>query len=233
MAVKSATLSERVASELLSLITVDKAFRPGDKLPNENVLSARLEVSRATLREAIRTLVSHRVLEIRRGQGTFVVDRSRHEHPFSLDELSRVQINIRDLYELRLMFEPQAAYYAAGRASESEIEKILYYGKREEELIRAGKNRTEIEQSFHQAIARASHNEFVEKLMPVIHKAIHDGVLLSAADEAMIRQTVADHKLIMDFIAGRDRLGAQTAMRLHIIHAMRGFGILKDEDELQ
>ena len=64
------TLSQQVADTILSMITVEGSLRPGDKLPNENEFSALLHVSRATLREAVRMLVSHNVLEIRRGRGT-------------------------------------------------------------------------------------------------------------------------------------------------------------------
>lgn len=54
------------------MIVVEKKYLPGDKLPNEIELSKELGVSRITLREAIRILVTRHVLEIKRGKGTFV-----------------------------------------------------------------------------------------------------------------------------------------------------------------
>ena len=221
-------LSEQVADEILSMITVDGRLRPGDKLPNENDFSAQLKISRATLREAVRILTAHHVLEIRRGKGTFVVDRPPYEHPFRLTELSEVQVDLKSLYEIRLMFEPQAAYYAAVRATPQEIKRILSYGREEESLIRAGLDRTQAERSFHNAIARATHNEFVEKLMPILYRAIGQGVRLSESHCEVVAHTLADHRMIMDFLAARDPLGAKTAMELHIIHAMRDFGIPGD-----
>ena len=59
-------LSDRVADSILSMIVVDKKFKPGDKLPNENEFSEILQVSRTTLREAFRILAAGRVVEIRR-----------------------------------------------------------------------------------------------------------------------------------------------------------------------
>ncbi|MDY0395514.1 GntR family transcriptional regulator [Virgibacillus halophilus] len=56
----------------MSMIAVEKRFLPGDKLPNENELSEELDISRTTLREAIRILVTNGILEIRRGKGTYV-----------------------------------------------------------------------------------------------------------------------------------------------------------------
>lgn len=221
-------LAESVADDILAMITIDKKFAPGDKLPNENDLSAELQISRTTLREAIRILVSHKVLEIRRGKGTFVTTNPEFNENTGLSSLSNIGLDIKDLYEIRLIFEPQAAYYAAKRASDKEIERILYYGQLEEEMILKNEDRTEVEQAFHNSIAKATHNEFINKLMPIIYKAIYKGVILSNDNPTIIQDTINDHRMIMDFLAKRDAVGAETAMKLHIIHAMRGLGVNTD-----
>lgn len=64
-------LSEKIEENIVDLI-VKGFFKPGDKLPNELQLSEELNISRATLREAIKTLESRNVLEVRRGIGTFI-----------------------------------------------------------------------------------------------------------------------------------------------------------------
>lgn len=69
---KRGKLSEQTADRLYEMITEDKRYAPGSKLPNENDLSVLLGVSRTTLRESISFLASQRVLEIRRGLGTFI-----------------------------------------------------------------------------------------------------------------------------------------------------------------
>lgn len=222
---KEKSLAESVADDILAMINIDKRFARGDKLPNENELSAELKISRTTLREAIRILVAHKVLEIRRGKGTFVTNHKEFNENFGLEELSTVKLNVRDLYEMRLIFEPQTAYYAAKRATDKELERILYYGKLEEEKILNKEDRTEVEQAFHKSIAKATHNEFMNKLMPILYKAIDKGVILSDENEAVIQDTLNDHRMIMDFLAKRDADGAKTAMKLHILRAMRGLGI--------
>lgn len=222
---KEKILAESVADDILAMIITDKKFSPGDKLPNENELSLELKVSRTTLREAIRILVAHNILEIKRGKGTFVTTNKDFSEVFELGSLSNIGLDIKDLFEIRLIFEPKAAYYAAKRATDKELEKILYYGRLEEDKILKNEDRTEIEQSFHNSIAKATHNEFINKLMPIIYKAIHKGVILSNENPAMVQETVTDHRMIMDFLAARDAVGAETAMKLHIIHAMRGLGL--------
>ncbi|MDP4178056.1 MAG: FadR/GntR family transcriptional regulator [Bacillota bacterium] len=225
---KEKILAESVADDILAMITIDKKFKAGDKLPNENDFAAELKISRTTLREAIRILVSYNVLEIKRGKGTFVTDNKELNDNFSLGELSNLNHNVKDLYEMRLIFEPETAYYAAKRGTDKEIERILYYGKLEEERILNNEDRTDVEQSFHNSIAKATHNEFMNRLMPIIYKAIYTGVILSDEHPDMVKDTINDHRMIMDFLAKRDAEGAKTAMRLHIIHAMRGFGLEDD-----
>lgn len=222
------SLAENVADDILAMITIDKKFTGGDKLPNENILSVDLKVSRTTLREAIRILVTHNVLEIRRGKGTYVKKNQDLSEEFGLSEQLTFPMDMKDLYEMRLIFEPQAAYFAAKRAGDKELERILHYGRLEEELILKKEDRTEVEQAFHKSIAKATHNEFMNRLMPILYQAIDMGVHLSDSKEGMVQDTLNDHRMIMDFLSKRDAEGSKTAMKLHIIHAMRGFGITEE-----
>jgi DNA-binding FadR family transcriptional regulator len=225
---KDRTLAEKVSEDILAMISIDKKFLIGDKLPNETELSAKLNISRTTLREAIRILITYGVLEIKRGKGTYIKSDHKQTGEMGLTELATLHINVRELYEMRLIFEPESAYYAAKRATEKELERILYYGRLEEELILQKKDRTEADQAFHKSIAKATHNEFMNRLMPILYQAIDKGVLLSESNEIMIQNTLNDHRMVMDFLSKRDAQGARTAMKLHIIHAMRGLGITED-----
>lgn len=191
-------LSDSIAEDILSMITIEKRFSIGDQLPNENALSAELNISRTTLREAIRILVTNDILEIKRGTGTFVKkDVDSQETMQSLNDLSTARINAKDLYEMRLIFEPEAAYFATIRASEAELSRILAYGKEIEQKIILDEDRTDVEQKFHKEIAKATHNEFIDKLMPVIFQAIDKGVILSQKNELALKDTLNDHKMII------------------------------------
>src|SRR5690625_6367212 len=110
-------LSDSIAEDILAMITIEKRFLPGDQLPNEIDLSTELKISRTTLREAIRILVTNGILEIKRGRGTFVKkDTDLNDTMQSFNELANARINAKDLYEMRLIFEPEAAFYATLRA---------------------------------------------------------------------------------------------------------------------
>ena len=214
-------LSDSVADDILAMITIEKKFMPGEKLPNENELSEELKISRTTLREAIRILATNGILEIQRGKGTFVKKELQTDNIEEISSLSKIKTNAKDLYEMRLIFEPEAAYLAVQRASDAEIKRILSLGEQIEEYIKLGKDRTEIEQAFHKSIAKATHNEFMNKLMPVIYQAIDKGVALSEEKEMAVKDTIIDHRMIMDFIKNRNADGAKSAMKIHILHAIK------------
>ena len=123
-------LSQRTAEILSNKIRVEQVYMPGDKLPNENVLSEELGVSRTTLREAIRTLVSEGLLVVRRGLGTFVNETLDQyaEGSVNMDDVLAMKVTLKDLYEARMIIEPAAAALAASRASDEEIDEILRLG---------------------------------------------------------------------------------------------------------
>lgn len=221
---KNKMLSQSVADNILSMITIEKRFSVGDKLPNELDLSEELSVSRTTLREAIRILVAYDILEIQRGKGTFVTENALKQ-PSELAALSDIKANAEDLYEMRLIFEPEAAYFAALRGTDAEIKRIIDYGNKIENEILNNKDRTDNEHAFHKAIAQATHNEFMNKLMPILYQAISKGVVLSLQSDKAIKDTVADHRMIMEFLEQRNAEGAKNAMRIHIMHAMRELNI--------
>lgn len=217
-------LSQSIADNILSMITIEKRFSVGDKLPNELDLSKELNVSRTTLREAIRILVALDILEIQRGKGTYVKENAFKKQQ-DLEQLSNIKVNAKDLYEMRLIFEPEAVYYAAIRATDSEIKRIIEFGKKVEKEISNHQDRTDDEHSFHKAIAQATHNEFMNKLMPILYQAISKGVYLSLQSDKAIEDTINDHRMIMEFLVQRNAEGAKNAMKIHIMHAMKELGL--------
>lgn len=117
------TLSEKVSSKIKKRIS-DGEWRIGDKIPNEQILAKEMNVSRTTIREAIKLLISSHILRIERGVGTFVI-----EVPDSLLEIgdaSRCDTNmmVQDICEYRFFLEPVACALAAERASEEDLDKM-------------------------------------------------------------------------------------------------------------
>ncbi|MCM1285992.1 MAG: FadR family transcriptional regulator [Acetobacter sp.] len=218
-------LADSTANRILKMIEEENRFSVGTKLPNEIELAGELGVSRSTLREAIKILTTNGILEIQRGKGTFVTSNTT----ISSGDVNDISSGLDDLFETRLMFEPECAYLAAQRATDEEIEIICRYGEEIEKKILSGGDRTYEEQKFHESIANATHNAFVKQFMPIIFNAIKKGVAVLTEDKDISEDNLRDDRLIMDFLKKRNAEGARTAMRIHIIHAIEGISQTKDE----
>ena len=218
---KRAKLSEQTTDRLYEMIVEERRYAPGSKLPNENELSRALEVSRTTLREAISFLVAQGVLEIRWGKGTYVAD----ELPTSGLDLSsltglRARIRARDLFEMRLIFEPATVSLACRRASAEELQQIQRKADRMEEIARAGGDWPLADQEFHWAIIKASHNEYMRRLYPIINSAVNEVMQRTQNRQRMQETAIQDNKLILEFLHKRDAESASQAMAIHMKHLM-------------
>ncbi|MGE4353453.1 MAG: FadR/GntR family transcriptional regulator [Oscillospiraceae bacterium] len=222
---KKKKLSDKVVSQIIDMIQVQKKYKVGDKLPNEQELSLELGVSRTTLREAILYLVTQDVLEIRRGKGTFVSEKSDILEGFEFDELKYMHLKMRDLYEMRAIIEPQMAYYAAVRATDEEMEEIMSIGKTIEENLDNRDENADGNMLFHMAIARATHNEFGIKLSEIINSALIKAFEASHLKQTLYEDTILDHRMLMDYLKYRDGEGARQAMLLHMRHSMKDYQI--------
>ena len=219
-------LSQRTAETLRAQILEEKRYQYGEKLPNENELSETLGISRTTLREAIRILISEGLLVVKRGRGTFVADQFDQYTDSSMDvqELYKMKVTLRDLYETRLIFEPQAAALACKRATDKEIEQILALGEecqRQVKLNPQGKDRIASESAFHGAIIKAAHNDFLSQFMPTLTQTIEQTFALNYNLDVIAEDAYKDHILIMDFLKKRDGEAIKSAVTIHLHHAVQ------------
>lgn len=216
---KRLKLSEQTSDRLYEMIVEEQRYPPGSKLPNENDLSEELQVSRTTLREAISFLVAQGILEIRRGKGTFVAD----ELPAAgLDLTSlagmRSRVRAKDLFEMRLIFEPATAALACRRGTEEELRQIQKKARRMEQIAAAGGDWPLADQEFHWAIIKASHNEYMRRLYPIINSAVNEILQISQNRQHMQDVALSDNRMLLDFLMKRDEVGARHAMSIHIKH---------------
>ena len=133
-----------------------------------------------------------------------------------------MQVTLRDLYETRMIFEPEAAALACRRATDEEIAHILRLGQecqRHLEENPTGKERIESESDFHGAILKASHNEFISRFMPMLTETIEKTFALDFNLDVIAEDAYKDHILIMNFLEKRDAEGIKSAVTIHLHHA--------------
>ena len=213
-------LADATIEKFIEIITTEKKYKPGDKLPNEATLAKELGVSRSTIRTAVRYLVGQGVLEIKIGLGTFVSKNSSICTDYGFHHLQHVQMKLHDLYELRLALEPQLAYYAALRATDEELQNILDIGAKIQRHEISGNDDSEGNFMFHAAIAHAAHNEFGTQVADILNDALKKEFCESEFEQR-IEDFGTDHQLIMEYLAKRDADGTRLAMDLHLKNAMK------------
>ena len=216
---KKTKLSEKTADRLYEMIVDEQCYAPGSKLPNENELSESLSVSRTTLREAISFLVAQGVLEIRRGKGTFVAE-DLSAAGLDLTSLAgmRSRVRAKDLFEMRLIFEPATVALACRRATDEELRQIQKKAERMERIAAEGGDWPLADQEFHWAIIKASHNEYMRRLYPIINSAVNEIMQISQNRQHMQDIALSDNRLILEFLLKRDEVGARHAMSIHMKH---------------
>ncbi len=222
-------LAQRTAETLRKEIYKKQTYRDGEKLPNENELSSSLGVSRTTLREAIRILVSEGVLKVQRGKGTFVTEQMEHlaDSGLNLDQFPDMKVTLHDLYETRMIFEPESAALACKRATDAEIEHILKLGQICQNELKKNpksKKRIESECAFHGAILKASHNDFLSRFMPMLTETIEKTIAMDFNLEMIAEDAYKDHILIMHFLEKRDSQALKSAVMIHLHHAFLNEG---------
>lgn len=212
--IKNRLLAQQIEEQILTYI-LSEPVPVGGKLPNEFKLGEMFGVGRSTVREAVKTLVSKGVLEIKRGAGTYVTNTSRaEEDPLGLRGIEDKVSLALDLVDVRMMLEPGIAEMAALKASGEEILKLDRMCNVVEQKIKNGEPYIKEDVEFHTYIAECSKNKVVEQLVPIIDTAVM--MFVNVTHKKLTAETIMTHRNIVDAIKERDPLGAKTAMMMHL-----------------
>src|SRR4051794_17765978 len=198
-------------------------LRVGDRLPGERSLAAQMEISRPTLREAIKVLVTAGVLQVRRGHeaGMYVAtdvvpaDLVRERADMRMGEVAAV-------LEARRIVEPGVAQLAAQRggeaglvACERSIEAMRRivdegYGPADEDRF------LQHDVQFHLALARAAGNPPVERLMRMLFRELEIARDMAMHEPLVPEWTIAIHTETLEAVAGRDPAVVSEVMDRHL-----------------
>jgi len=215
-AVRKTKLYEEVAKQIERLI-VEGGLKPGDKLPPERELAEMFQVSRSSLRDAIRTLELTGLLEPRQGEGTVVCDLSADSlvNPLA-NMLTRKRELVAELLDVRKMLEPPLAARAAAHASPEEMDYLEDILRRQKEKVRRGELAIEEDSEFHYTIAMAAKNSVVQKVLDVLMDLLRKSRERSLQVEGRRQRSLAGHRRILRAIRQRDSAAAERAMRRHL-----------------
>ncbi len=208
---------DRVVGALVARIETG-AFRAGERLPPEPDLAADLEVSRLSLREAVRALAGAGVLEVRRGDGTFVTD-------LRPDRLVRAagaflelvdERGVAELFECRRILEPAATALAATRIDDAGLDQLALRCERMRGLSDPERLVAE-DVEFHAAIVAATGNPTLDSLAAAVAgRTARVRIWRAITEHDVTSWTHAQHDAILRALRARDSLAAWSAATTHV-----------------
>jgi len=211
-------VGEQVARQLLALVQ-NGSLKPGQKLPPERELSTMLEVSRPSLREALRALSLLGVLRIRQGGGIYVSELDPESllaplHFF----VSLNDKNLEDLFEARLIVEAENARIAARKISEEDIDRLKKCVDFEADELNDQDKFIQSDVEFHRIINESVDNAFLNRFATSLHVLGKASREITGHIPGVIEQSLVDHQKIVAAMEARDGDAAASAMKSHLIN---------------
>jgi GntR family transcriptional regulator, transcriptional repressor for pyruvate dehydrogenase complex len=212
------SVSEMVVQRILDLVKTGH-LAAGDKLPSERDLADQLDVSRPTVREALRALSILGVLEIRHGGGVYVTALNAEELLSPLDFFVSLNAqNMAELFDARIHFEPMLAGLAAERLTETSLSRLATLvsaqvaDPEDAELF----HDTDVE--FHKTILEASGNDFLSRFGKLLQVLGDQGRQAFQKRKSIRLQSIEDHQIILAALQAHDPAASQKAMRQHMVN---------------
>ncbi|WP_087104227.1 FadR/GntR family transcriptional regulator [Brachybacterium nesterenkovii] len=215
------------AARSIQELILAEDLRPGDPLPTESELCERLGVSRSSVREAVRTLSSLDIVEVRHGHGTFVgrlslaplVDGLLFRARLGAADDTRV---LREVVQMRIGLDLSVAeeLVAAYRGTDNPDLRSLVEDMRT--CAARGESFAVADRAFHESLLRPVDNELIRELVSAFWE-VHTGALplLGIAPDADILDTVDAHQAMVDALEAGDVAGYREAVMEHYAPLLR------------
>jgi GntR family transcriptional regulator, transcriptional repressor for pyruvate dehydrogenase complex len=213
--IRRSPLYEEVVERLRAFIDIEE-LKPGDKLLSERELAQRLGVSRTSVRQALTALRVGGLVEIRHGDGVYLLGPPEDVVPSLADQLLQSHAQLPAIMEVREALETQTARLAARRRSEEDLRELRAALDAMAAAIEAGEDGADADQRFHGAIARAARNDLIVGLMDQLADPIDQTRRASLSRPDRPPRSLAAHHQILDAIERQDEHAAATAMREHL-----------------
>lgn len=221
--VKKTRLYEVVAHQIKSLIRKG-TLKIGDQLPSERELAEQLNVSRTSIREALRALEMAGYLESKVGVsgGTFVREINIEQiiEPFTI-ALVNHKSEIIDILEVRMLLEKEIAYLAAQRRNDTDLAALQKSLASMEKEIQGGQIGLEGDNTFHDSLAKATHNDVLIKIMGMWRNLTVEARQSILETHGSPERALSDHRDIYNSILNRDAISASNLMKGHLMRAIR------------
>lgn len=217
--IKKSSLVTELTKQLLDYVFSGN-IQPGEKLPTERQLQEVLHVGRSSIREAIKVLNVLGILDVRQGDGTYLVKRDSHFLMESIEwGLLLGEKNTLDVIEARQEIEISIVKYAAKRATDQEIEEL--WSILEDLKGASTKEFIEIDVNFHLKLAEMAKNSVFKSLFLSLQSLLRTWINLVMSEVSDTTFSYNDHLNIYIAVSQRNPERAEQAMRAHMEDATR------------
>lgn len=197
-------------------LAIKHGLDAGDRLPPERDLAQRLQVSRASLREALTALRIEGVIDVRHGNGIYLLRSPAETIPPIAAEIAASHPELPALGEVRNNLEALAAELAADRRDDTDLVRMVEAIRQMDAAIARGENGSEGDRMFHAGILGAAHNMVLAELLQSLAEGAGRIAAASLDRPGQPPRSLAAHRLILDAIIVRDRELARRLMREHL-----------------
>ena len=205
-------------------------LKPGDQLPPERQLAEQFQVSRASVREALRSLELLGIVETRAGGGTFVRQAQPDDLARPLQSLITRGHTLTDVIDVRGLVEPAVAERAAQNITKEEIAELRQIIAAQERKVAAGEPYVEEDTRFHEVIGQAARNELLVTVLGVIWDVLRASREEWLLTEKRAHGSIEAHRRILAALEQHDPTAARTAAADHIQAVGEGIlRLLKEE----
>lgn len=228
---QSADVLPMATAQKVKMMIIKRGMKPGDRLPTENELANLFSVSRSTLREAMKFLRAENVVVIRQGSGTFVsAGTGIGEDPLGLHFTNQENL-IHNLFETRMLIEPQIAGLAAQRATSQDISNLKRLVAEMDKLQVNSAETAEMDVQFHTTVAECSHNEVLIRVVPIIIESIRRSHVGTHDNPESFRRAKRSHAGICNAIATGNYMEAKFLAERHLWETLEDVKIGKKMEE--
>lgn len=214
-------ISEIVATRIIEMVT-SHALNPGDQLPPERELAELLNVSRSSVREAIRGLAILGVITSRQGGGAYI---SRLDGDALLGPirffLSLEDMNIRELYDARSLIEGDVARRAAVNLSDEQLTDLETILAAQTESVSDPSAFRVSDFKFHELIWAGCGNAFLKRIGESLNSLGLEFRRRASENDSVLRQSLKDHRTLLNALTARDPAAAAAAAEAHMQNVYR------------
>lgn len=229
--IKRISLTDEVVTSIKEMINSGE-YAVGQKIPSDTQLCKQLDVSRPTLREAIKVLSAMGYINLIVGKGAFVADHLNKGNKNEFKRISDIQ-NFKDFMQVRLALEPAAMALAVPNITAQQVDSLekihsaFVHASNEKDIPKL----MMLDETFHAQIIQCSGNKIMVDIIKSLNNNIRQFRADSFADPFIYQNSLHPHEEILFYIKQKNSEKSVAALRTHLINVQTDIMQMLEKDQ--